>query len=208
MSISAIIADDHPLFRHALHQAVAPQLKGDIALAEDMHSCMETLRSHQEVELVMLDINMPGNEGLKGLAALRASYPDVLVLVVSAETQPQVITQAMDLGASGFLPKSADMRSIREAVATVLDGEEWLEDKHLLQQSDSPQDGFARRVSELTPHQYRVLALAAEGLLNKQIAYQLSVQETTIKQHMSAILRKLGVNNRTQAGKLFNQLQF
>lgn len=205
----AIVADDHPLFRSAMKQAVSQVLGEEIAEASSLDETLEILNTQPETELVFLDLNMPGNEGLTGLSRLRHAYPDVLVVIVSAEENPQLIRKAIDLGSSGYIPKSTPLPQIAEAVELVLEGEQWVPQEMLeqldVEENDDTSD-FARKLELLTPHQFTVLKMMADGLLNKQIAYELGVKETTIKQHGSAILRKLGLNNRTQAGVLFKQV--
>lgn len=204
----AIIADDHPLFRAALKQALQQTLSTDILEAASFEQLLELLQRESQIELVLLDLSMPGNKGLAGLTSLRSRYPDILVIVVSANEQVSVIQQAMAYGASAYIPKSMPLAELQRAVHAVLAGDTWLPE-HLVdtvnQLPSSEAQEFAQRLEQLTPQQYRVLECLADGLLNKQIAYELNVQETTIKQHVSAILRKLDVLNRTQAGVLFKQ---
>ncbi|MBY6064927.1 response regulator transcription factor [Pseudidiomarina sediminum] len=205
----AIIADDHPLFRAALKQALSETLSTDIAEAASFEQLLEVLQAQPQLELILLDLSMPGNKGLAAITSLRSRFPDVLVVVVSANEQIPVIRQAMAFGASAYIPKSMPLAELQQAIHTVLAGDTWLPD-HLRDvieaESAAPEEDFAERLELLTPQQYRVLECLADGLLNKQIAYELNVQETTIKQHVSAILRKLEVTNRTQAGILFKQM--
>ncbi|MCC5854732.1 MAG: response regulator transcription factor [Idiomarina sp.] len=205
----AIIADDHPLFRAALKQALSETLGSDVLEAESFPQLMTLLESERQIELLLLDLNMPGNQGLTGLTAVRNLFPDILVLIVSANENPDVIRRAMAFGASAYVPKSAPLPTLKAAVETVLSGDNWLPE-HLQQTSASQPDSasvdFATRLEQLTPQQFKVLSCIADGLLNKQIAWELQVQETTIKQHVSAILRKLGVINRTQAGVIFKEM--
>lgn len=204
-----IIADDHPLFRSALGHALAATLKGEVLEAESFDALLALLLQHPQIELVFLDLNMPGNQGLTGLTAIRNQFPDILVVIVSANEQLHVVERAMSFGASAYVPKSAPMPDIISAVETVLGGDNWLP-AHLQSavsvQKNSLHQDFAHKLSQLTPQQFKVLRCIADGLLNKQIAFELDVQETTIKQHVSAILRKLGVINRTQAGVLFHDM--
>lgn len=210
MPINAIVADDHPLFRVALKQAVAEVLEDSIAESSTLAETISVIESHPEVQLVFLDLNMPGNEGLMGLTLLRNSFPDVLVVIVSAEENPAIIHKAMELGACGYIPKSTPLPQITAAVAIIMEGQQWLpsglpQPSTGHSQSDE-ETSFMVNIKSLTPHQFTVLKMMADGLLNKQIAYELGVKETTVKQHGSAILRKLGLNNRTQAGVLFKQV--
>ncbi|MCH8537331.1 MAG: response regulator transcription factor [Alkalimonas sp.] len=208
----AIIADDHPLFRVALSQA-SQTILGDNALllqAENMDKVWALLRQHPDTSLIFLDLKMPGADGFAGLTALRTEYPDVMVLMVSAVEDPSVIKQALQLGAAAYVPKSAPLDVLSEAVAAVQQGDSWVPaelSQDIADASALIDQDFAHRLEQLTPQQFRVLKMIADGLLNKQIAYEMNVQETTIKQHVSAILRKLNVNNRTQAGILFEKLK-
>jgi DNA-binding NarL/FixJ family response regulator len=205
----AIIADDHPLFRSALKQALATTLGSDVLEAENFTELQTVLEQERQVELLFLDLNMPGNRGLTGLTAVRNQFPDVLILIVSANESIDVIRRAMAFGASAYVPKSAPLPMLMNAVDSVLSGDSWLPE-HLKDELNRPANAasqdFASKLEQLTPQQFKVLTCIADGLLNKQIAYELDVQETTIKQHVSAILRKLGVINRTQAGVIFHDM--
>ncbi len=208
----AIIADDHPLFRVALSQALQAILGAEALLfqAHSMAQLWPLLRSHPDTQLILLDLKLPDAEGFAGLTALRTEYPDISVLMVSAIEDPAVIKQALQLGAAAYLPKSAPLEVLSEAVSAVLAGERWLpaELKDAVSQAaDLIDQQFAGALEQLTPQQFRVLKMIADGLLNKQIAYEMNVQETTVKQHVSAILRKLEVNNRTLAGIMFEKLK-
>lgn len=209
MSVKALVADDHPLFRIALKQAVFSSLGDNIAEASSLQEAIQQLEQDPDIELVFLDLNMPGNDGLTGLSQIRHSFPDVLVVIVSGEENPQLIQKAIQLGSSGFIPKSTPLEQIAQAIHVVLDGRQWVPEDMVAQMSanlPSDQLAFAAKLELLTPQQFIVLRMMADGLLNKQIAYELGIKETTIKQHGSAILRKLGLNNRTQAGVLFKQI--
>ncbi|RUO37880.1 DNA-binding response regulator [Aliidiomarina taiwanensis] len=205
----AVIADDHPLFRAALQQALSETLAGEVLEVESFPALQALLETERDVELVLLDLNMPGNKGLTGLTALRNLFPDILVVIVSANESPEVIRRAMAFGASAYVPKSSPLPMLKEAVSVVLNGDNWLPE-HLRQtpanEPDTASEDFAYKLEQLTPQQFKVLSCIADGLLNKQIAWELQVQETTIKQHVSAILRKLGVINRTQAGVIFKDM--
>jgi DNA-binding NarL/FixJ family response regulator len=209
LPIKAVIADDHPLFRAALRQALGATLQGEVRDAGNFDQLIEILEQEPQVELVLMDLNMPGNQGLTGLTAVRNQFPDVQVMIVSANEQLNVIERAMSFGASAYVPKSAPLSDIIQAVETVLGGDNWLPPhlgNSLAEQNHPLNRDFAHRLSQLTPQQFKVLRCIADGLLNKQIAYEMDVQESTIKQHVSAILRKLGVINRTQAGVLFHDM--
>lgn len=208
----ALIADDHPLFRVALSQACANILGSDALLlqAQSMQQLWPLLRQHPDTNFIFLDLRMPGSEGFTGLSALRTEYPDVPVIMVSAEEDPVIIKQALTLGAAAYIPKSAPLELLSEAIAAVLNGDSWLPpalETDVRNAKALIDDDFAHRLEQLTPQQFRVLKMIADGLLNKQIAFEMNVQETTIKQHVSAILRKLNVNNRTLAGIMFEKLK-
>ena len=196
-----VIADDHPLFRGALREAVSglyPQV--DIAEAGAFEEVSRILDRGGEIDLILLDLTMPGVRGFSGLMYLRAQYPSVPVVIVSANDDPSVIRRCMDFGASGFIPKTLGVDIMREAIATVLKGGVWTPpDVDLAAGADAETTALLARLATLTPQQVRVLMMLSEGLLNKQIAYELSVSEATVKAHVSAILQKLGVESRTQA---------
>jgi DNA-binding NarL/FixJ family response regulator len=201
MQPTIIIADDHPLFRDAMHQAIQGLSdRRDIRLAGDLEETEALLASVEDVELVLLDLAMPGTNGLSALLRLRTAFPAIPVIIVSATDDSRTIRRAVELGASGFVPKSSTMNDIRDAVSAVLGGDIWLPPNL---EAEAPQDPefaeLAGRLKSLTPQQSKVLAMLGEGLLNKQIAYELSVSEATVKAHVSAVLLKLGVDSRTQA---------
>jgi DNA-binding NarL/FixJ family response regulator len=196
-----IVADDHPLFRAALRQTLdAAFAAAEIAEAGSFDEVVRLLEARDDVDLVLYDLKMPGVQGLSGLVYMRSQYPAVPVVVVSASDEPAVVRRALDLGASGFIPKSTSVEDMQDAVRTVLDGGLWWPPGF---DRDGPADAeatdLAHRLTTLTPQQVRVLMMLREGMLNKQIAYRLGVSEATIKAHVSAILTKLNVDSRTQA---------
>ncbi len=196
-----VIADDHPLFRGALREAVSGLLAdADIAEAGSFDEVSAQLDRAGDVDLVLLDLAMPGVRGFSGLMYLRAQYPSVPVVVVSAADDAAVIRRCMDFGASGFIPKTLGVEAMRGAIARVLEGGVWTPpDVDLSGKPDADTAELIARLATLTPQQVRVLMMLSEGLLNKQIAYALGVSEATVKAHVSAILQKLGVESRTQA---------
>jgi DNA-binding NarL/FixJ family response regulator len=194
-----LIADDHPLFRGALRQALEGMFEGVIIVETgSLDEMTDALAEDEDVDLVLLDLNMPGVRGFSGLLLLRAQFPAVPVIVVSGTEDVVAIRRCMEIGASGFIPKSLGIETIRGAIARVLDGGLWTPPDLDIGARDETSDLVAR-LSSLTPQQVRVLMMLSEGLLNKQIAYELSVSEATVKAHVSAILQKLGVDSRTQA---------
>ena len=203
-----LIADDHPLFREALRGVASRLLPGaDIREAEDVDGLYAMVDAEPDADLLLLDLNMPGAQGFSALVHLRAAHPELPVVMVSAREEPQVMRRALDHGAMGFIPKSSDAATLAAALRQVLDGERWVP---AAAQDAAPtshdEREVAARIRELTPQQFRVLQMLGTGLLNKQIGYQLGVSEATIKAHMSAILRKLGAHNRTQAVLLAGKL--
>lgn len=196
-----VIADDHPLFRNALRQALTGDFEDlEIDEAGTLDETVTLLEQSEQRDLVLLDLRMPGVQGLSGLMYLRAQYPGVPVVIVSASEDPHVIRSSLDFGASGFIPKSASAERIRKAVSEVLGGGVWVPPElDLAEAGDSELARIAAKISTLTPQQVRVLMMLSRGLLNKQIAYELGVSEATVKAHVSAILQKLHVDSRTQA---------
>src|SRR5215207_1287077 len=200
-SYRLVIADDHPLFRGALREAVAGMFKHvEILEAGSFDEVTKLHEDSGDVDLIMLDLAMPGVRGFSGLMYLRAQYPSVPVVVVSANDDPAVIRRCMDFGSAGFVPKTLGIEVIRAAIGRVLEGGvRTPPDVDLGAGTDAESADLLARLSSLTPQQVRVLMMLSGGLLNKQIAYELSVSEATVKAHVSAILQKLGVESRTQA---------
>jgi DNA-binding NarL/FixJ family response regulator len=196
-----LIADDHPLFRGALREAVTGLFQQvEIGEAGSFEDVAKLLEGGGEVDLILLDLNMPGVRGFSGLMYLRAQYPSVPIVVVSANDDPTVIRRCMDFGTSGFIPKTLGIEEMRGAIKRVLEGGVWTPpDVDLSAGADTETTNLMERLGSLTPQQVRVLMMLSEGLLNKQIAYELGVSEATVKAHVSAILQKLGVESRTQA---------
>jgi DNA-binding NarL/FixJ family response regulator len=199
-SYAIIVADDHPLFRAALTQAISAQVQ-DAEVLEAEHLQHLEHQMSIDIDLVLLDLHMPGANGFSGLIYLRTHFPSVPVVVVSGNDQASVIHRAMHFGAAGFIPKSSSMADITDAIQVVLNGGQWVPPDlpAANQQMDAQDSQLADQLSSLTPQQFKVMVMLTEGLLNKQIAYELSVSEATIKAHVTAILRKLGVYSRTQA---------
>jgi DNA-binding NarL/FixJ family response regulator len=199
--MNILIVDDHPLFRHALIQAVRYSFpQAQIHETAAVNEFYERLENGTEPDLVLLDLNLPGASGFSALVHVRAQYPSI---VVSAHEEASIIQRAIAHGAMGYIPKSAHPSHIGEAIRHVMEGEIWLPPNLPANISFDPraadETALAERIQSLTPQQFRVLMMVAEGLLNKQIAYELDVSEATIKAHVTAIFRKLGVQNRTQA---------
>ena len=207
-----LIADDHPLFRLALSQAVREVVaEADVREADSLDAARALLEAQPDTDLVLLDLHMPGSHGLMGLAALRGEHPSVAVVMISAHDEPQTIRRALDFGAAGFIAKRSSMDELKRALATVLACEDYVPPDlaaAVAATEPAPADApLAAKLSALTPQQFRVLTLVAEGRLNKQIADVLGIQERTVKAHVSAIFEKLEVRNRTQAGVLLRSLE-
>ena len=197
-----IVADDHPLFREALIHAIGNCVAdADIIEADSLDTLQAVVEANPEADLLLLDLNMPGVSGFSALAYIRSKHESLPTVIVSAMDDPAVIRRSIQHGASGFIPKSSPISTLEKGIRAVLDGEVWVPAGINLQDDrlDSEEAEIAAALSSLTPHQFRVLMMLGEGLLNKQIAYQLGVSEATIKAHVTAILRKMHVNNRTQA---------
>jgi DNA-binding NarL/FixJ family response regulator len=197
-----IVADDHPLFREALIHAIRNCVAdADILEAESLATLYDVVEANPGADLLFLDLNMPGVSGFSALAYMRSNHESLPTVIVSAVDDPSVIRRAIQHGASGFIPKSSPIRTIESAIDSILQGEVWLPENIDLDDDelDDEEARVAAAMSALTPHQFRVLMMLGEGLLNKQIAYQLGVSEATIKAHVTAILRKMQVTNRTQA---------
>ena len=203
-----LIIDDHPLFREALRSAVelaypdaetldAATIAEASGLIDADHSC----------DLALLDLNMPGVRGFEGLLHLRARFPRLPVMVVSGHEDARIVEQAIAYGAAGFVPKSARKATLAEAIRRVMSGDVFLPEGHEKPvEAATAGTGMLKRLAMLTPQQMRVLDMLRSGKLNKQIAYELQVGETTVKAHVSEILRKLGVVSRTQAVIAVNAL--
>jgi DNA-binding NarL/FixJ family response regulator len=176
--------------------------------ADDVHNLMGLIEQYPDADLLLLDLHMPGARGYSALAHIRGQYPGLPIIVVSGHEEATVARRALAHGAAAYIPKSTDGSAIAEAIRRVLDGDTWLPPQllggHAPLQPDEAD--AAARIAALTPQQFRVLTMIAEGLLNKQIAWDLGVSEATVKAHMTAIMRKLGVNNRTQVALLASQL--
>lgn len=208
-----LIVDDHPLFREALCQTVQQAFDGSTVLeAGSIDETITTIHANGDIDLVLLDLNIPGAGGFAGLLSLRTSFPKLPVVVVSGVDDNRVVAEALSYGAIGFIPKTTARPLLKEAIDEVLAGGVFLPPGYR-DAENSPEptglDGdLAARLASLTPQQFRVLKMLSDGKLNKQIAYELNVGETTVKAHVSAILRKLRVHSRTQAVIQVRNLDF
>lgn len=197
-----VIADDHPLFRQALMQVLADRFPGALLRdAEDVGTLQGILDVCGEVDLLLLDLHIPGAVGLSALSWLVGQRPQLPVILVSANTHPETVRKAIDHGAAAFLSKSADVDTMVDCMEAVLAGSRGLHPGLEASADGVDLSGLdtAAALGNLTPQQFRVLNMLAEGLLNKQIAHALEVREATVKAHITEIFRKLGVHSRTQA---------
>jgi len=197
-----IIADDHPMFRNALRQSISNNYDCEIIECESLDSLKSKLKEHNYADLLILDLNMPGADGFSSLVYVQEKYPHLPVIMISANDKLDVIRTAKSFGALGYISKSANIETIRAAITAVLQGDTFFPAE--IDTIDAPNNNsellaLTKGVADLTPQQYKVLQMLKQGLLNKQIAYDLEVSEATIKAHVTAIMRKLGANNRTQA---------
>ena len=199
MPVRIIIVDDHPLFRAALRQTLTGY-EAPVALEEaaDIEGLMQALAADRECDLVLLDLKIPDAQGFSGLTALRSRYPDIPVVMISAVEDPGVVRRALELGAAGYVSKSVSAAEIHRAVKTVLAGEIYVPAGIDLSLEDA-ESALLQRLASLTPQQLKVMMMLSDGLMNKQIAYELTISEATVKAHVSAILQKLDVDSRTQA---------
>ena len=205
-----LIADDHPLYREALKAALQTEFDRVVYLESDsFSSTLSVIRNNRRLNLVLLDLNMPGCENYYGLLRVKESYPNLPVAVVSASDSIDVISQVLEFGADAFIPKTTPTSDLIVAVKTVLDGEKWIPDEiqSKLVDVDNNTMKVAQMVRELTPKQFQVLRYIKQGMMNKQIADQLNVTEATIKAHISMIFKRLNVKSRTQILVAIEKLQ-
>jgi DNA-binding NarL/FixJ family response regulator len=208
-----LIVEDHPLFREALEgalQMAAPE--ADILQATSIEGALELLASTVDLDLILLDLSMPGTTGLSGIIRVRKAFPRIPVIIVSGHQDPQIISGALSLGVSGYILKSASKQELAEGIGEVLRGSICLPPAYRAlarsQRAASPAQDLLKRLHDLTPQQLRVLEMLKRGLQNKQIAYELKISETTVKVHVSDILRKLNVMSRTKAIVEMSKIDF
>ena len=204
-----IVADDHPLFRDALIHAIGNCVdEADIVEADSLDSLQAVVDANPDADLLLLDLNMPGVSGFSALAYIRNNHESLPTVIVSASDDPAVIRRSIQHGASGFIPKSSSIDTITQAISAILMVEIWAPapSQSDLPGSNTSEVELAERLAQLTPQQFKVLMMMSQGLLNKQIAYELNVSEATIKAHVTAIMNKLAVSHRTQAVLAASQL--
>lgn len=207
--LTLLIADDHPLYRDALKGALslsshAPQ----IIETDDLNSTVEAL-TNSDIDLLLLDLHMPGSSDLFGFLHIQKQFSDLPIAVISGTQDTALISKIVALGAIGFIPKTASADEIKQALDSMLEGDVWLPESIRIQikEVDKTFSELAENVASLTPSQYKVLCCMRDGLLNKQIGFNLDIAEATVKAHVTAIFRKLKINNRTQAVLIASQLE-
>lgn len=213
---TVLVADDHPLFREAIADALRTMFdRVGVLEAGSMTEAIDQVANANDIDLVLLDLRMPGMSGVKGVRTLRRRRPDIPIAVISALDDSMVVQQCFDAGAIGYIPKSLPRAGIADAIQTILDGGSFTPDDSQIghtsravqeaDDSDELDDAMRCRFELLTNQQWKVLELMAQGLLNKQIAFAIDVQLTTVKAHVSSLLQKLGVSRRTQAVILYQK---
>jgi DNA-binding NarL/FixJ family response regulator len=204
-ALTLLVADDHPMFRSAVVHALSMTMSPLRVVEAASQSALEAmLTAEPSVDVVLLDLAMPGAIGFSSLLWLRAERPELPVIVISSNDRPRTVRRAQQFGAAGFVSKAAPVDELAQALRRVLDGGLWFGSTRA---ERSPDDAtLAARLAQLTPQQFRVLLLLAEGLLNKQIAARLGLAENTVKIHVTAVLSKLECRSRTQAAVLVKSL--
>ena len=203
------VADDHPLFRDAILKVIKQHYPDAVVVeSTDLDSTITDLELNSETDLLLLDLHMPGSQDLFGLIMVREQFPSIPVAIISADDELDTINRAMGHGACGYIPKSCSPQVIFNAISTMLDGELWVPDtiRGNLTPVCNEEKSLAAKIATLTPQQYRVIYYLREGWLNKQIGYELGITEATIKAHLTAIFRKLGISNRTQAVAMLSKM--
>ncbi|MFZ7090810.1 response regulator [Primorskyibacter sp. 2E233] len=208
---SALVVDDHPLFCDALTltlQSIADF--EEIRSAGTLEKALEVISQDPEIGLIVLDLNLPDVNGLDGLVRLRNAAPKASIIIASSMAENSMISHALKAGADAFVPKHSQRSVFRRAFEAVAKGQAFVPDGYIDPQAgkEPAPDNALVRLASLTNQQARILHLICEGKLNKQIAYDLSIAETTVKAHVTAIMRKLGVHSRTQAVLVAQEARF
>ncbi|WNO11106.1 response regulator transcription factor [Teredinibacter sp. KSP-S5-2] len=196
------VADDHPLFRNAILEVIQHHYPNSkVSQSINLDSTITELEKNEDIDLLLLDLHMPGSTGLFGLIMVREKFPSIPVAIISASEEINTISRAMGHGACGYIPKSCSPQDIQQAIEAIMNGNRWVpeEFKNNLTPVNHEEKDLAAKIATLTPQQYRVLCYMREGWLNKQIGYEMGVTEATVKAHITAVFRKLEISNRTQA---------
>jgi DNA-binding NarL/FixJ family response regulator len=199
-----LIVDDHPLFREALQSAVRlAHSDAEVFEATSIEGAIDVADAHRDLDLALLDLSMPGTTGFSGLVRFRSAHPKLPVVVVSGHEEPELVAEAMALGIAGYIPKSTSRRELANAICEALSGSIYVPPKMRAKLAENAPETessqILKKLRRLTPQQLTVLELIKSGLQNKQIAFELKLAETTVKAHVSEILRKLEVYTRTRA---------
>jgi DNA-binding NarL/FixJ family response regulator len=199
-----LIVDDHPLFREALQSAVRmAHADAEVFEATSIEGAIDVADAHRDLDLALLDLSLPGTSGFSGLVRFRSAHPKLPVVVVSGHEEPDLVAEAMSLGIAGYIPKSTSRKELAAAIVEALNGSIYvppqLRAKLAEKGAETEQSVILRKLRKLTPQQLLVLEMIKSGLQNKQIAFELKLAETTVKAHVSEILRKLEVFTRTRA---------
>ncbi|AVO39757.1 response regulator transcription factor [Pukyongiella litopenaei] len=206
-----LVIDDHPLFCEALSMILRNGLAvQNVTMTNNLHNALDVLKTGVVPDVVLLDLNLPDVDGLDGLVRLKMAVPETPVIVVSSLSENQMILSVLREGAAGFIPKDSPKETITEAFRVIQAGETFTPVDYIAPEVEDgiDDDDAAARLATLTPQQACILRLICEGKLNKQIAFELTIAETTVKAHMTAILRKLGVHSRTQAALVAQKAKF
>ncbi|MBR0824542.1 response regulator transcription factor [Bradyrhizobium manausense] len=208
-----LIVEDHPLFSEALESALQMEAPGaEVLQATSIDGALSLLSSTGAVDLILLDLLMPGTTGLSGIIRIRKAFPRIPVIIVSGYQDPQIIGSVLSLGVSGYILKSSSKQELAQSIGEVLRGAVCLPQAYRAlarpQRFPVPAQDLLKRLHDLTPQQLRVLEMLKRGLQNKQIAYELKISETTVKVHVSDILRKLNVLSRTKAIVEMSRIDF
>jgi len=206
--IKMVIADDHPLFRQALSLMLSTQFpQASILEAKTIPELEKLFNENTELDLLLLDLDIPGALGFNHLIHFRHQYPNTAIVIISGYENKDTITKAMTHGAAGFIPKSTPVEEMVSAIKEIFKGKLWIPGGEFDPSNNKHNSDVDDKIASLTPQQHKILMMFADGMLNKQIAYDLGLSESTIKSHASTIFLKLGVRNRTQAVILLNELQ-
>ena len=212
---SVMIVDDHPLYSDALSATIVALTNVKrVEIAQTLREAEQLLSNRFQPTVVFLDLNLPDATGMVGFLSLIKRLPDTPVIIISATTNPEMIIMAKNSGAAGYIPKNLPREKLEGAIASLLDGRTYfpaeythVESSSLNTQGQARLQDISEKLSQLTRQQSRILEMICEGMLNKQIAYELNLSEATVKTHITAMMRKLGVQNRTQAALLVRDVK-
>ncbi|MTH64278.1 response regulator transcription factor [Paracoccus shanxieyensis] len=205
----ALIVDDHPLFCDALAMTLTgPVGIAQVETARTLEAAIQHIAQRGMPDVVVLDLNLPDVNGIDGVVRMRQMDAELPIIVVSSMTDLRVVRASLQAGATAFLPKHAEREEIREAFVTIASGAPHSSRKVLDNSAATPSEEAVQRLAQLTRQQACILQLVCAGLMNKQIAYEMSIAETTVKAHVTAIMRKLGVQSRMQAVLLAQSTSF